>query len=128
MRLFLNKMFNLAKKIMGIHIGSLVRKVMDEKRVKPGDLAKRLGMHIGSMSRIMAYEEVNTALLKKLCVALGFDFFSLYSEELKLPGAEKGAQMDTGCEKLLEECKDNLSALKQENVILREVIEMLGKK
>jgi len=69
---------------MGIHIGSLVRKVMDEKRVKSGELAKRLGMHLGSMSRIMKYEEINTAQLKKLCVALGYDFFSDYSEELKL--------------------------------------------
>ena len=101
---------------------------MDEKRVKSGELAKRLGMHLGSMSRIMKYEEVNTAQLKKLCVALEYDFFSHYSEELKLPGAKKAEKVDAGCEKLLEVCKDNLSALKQENIILKGVIEMLGKK
>jgi len=116
---------------MGIHIGSIVRKVMDDKRVKSGELAKRLGMHIGSMSRIMAMEEMNTSLLKKLCVALGYDFFAHYSEELKLPGAEKDASIPLGatdCEKLLEACKRDVMIQKQENVYLKEINELLKNK
>lgn len=116
---------------MAIHIGSIVRKVLYDKRVKPGDLAKRIGVHIGSISRILGYGEMNTGLLKKLSVALGYDFFGHYSDELKLGRGEKEvvtAKEMTSCEKLLEDCVRENEGLKKEVAYLKEINGLLGKK
>lgn len=109
---------------MNIHIGNLVRKVAYDKRMKMGEFAQKVGVHIGSVSRIMGYPEINTAMLKRLCVAMEYDFFKHYSDELKLPSAEKEK---TSCEKLLEESQKENERLKQELAYLKEINELLKK-
>lgn len=111
-------------KIMGVNVGQLVKQVMIEKRMKVGDLAKKVGYHIGSMSRVFGYEHISTSLLVRISVAMEYDFFSHFSEDLKMAGKEK--EKSDG-EKMLEECKKENEVLKNEVGYLKRINELMGR-
>jgi DNA-binding Xre family transcriptional regulator len=109
---------------MSIHIGSVINKVMEDKKVVRKDLAARLGMHSGSISRVLKYPDFSTTLLRKFCVALDYDFFKHYSDDLKLPSAERDK---TSCEKLLDESTKEKERLEKEVGYLKEINALLKK-
>ena len=85
---------------MAIQIGNIIKKVMKEKGVPPSELASRLGVHPGSISRIFNYKHMHSSLLQKLSQALGHDFFKYFTQDIKV---ERPAS-----EKQIEELKINL--------------------
>ena len=109
---------------MELHIGVIIRKVVYEKRIRMGDLAKSMGMHQGSISRVLDCRSLQTRMLKKFSEVLDYDFFAHYSEELKVTQKLEEA---SECEKQLAVTKMELEKLRQENAYLKEINELLKK-
>lgn len=111
---------------MGVNVGQLVKKVMIEKRMKVGELAKRVGYHIGSMSRVFGYEHINTSLLLRISKAMEYDFFSHFSEQLKNDLTPSPSPKERG-DAALEECKKENEVLKNEVGYLKRINELMGR-
>jgi transcriptional regulator with XRE-family HTH domain len=92
---------------------------MEEKRVTPSELASRLGVHPGSISRIFNYKHMHSALLQKLSQALGHDFFKYFTQDIRV---ERPAS-----EKQIDELKKELDLLRKENGYLKQINELLNK-
>ena len=69
---------------MSVQIGSIIKVVMEEKKVNASDLASRLGVHPGSISRIFTYKHMHSSLLQKISQALGHDFFKYFSQDIRV--------------------------------------------
>lgn len=105
---------------MAIQIGNIIKKVMEEKGVPSSELASRLGVHPGSISRIFNYKHMHSSLLQKLSQALGHDFFKYFTLDIKV---ERPVS-----EKQIEELKKEIDLLKKENGYLKQINELLNKK
>jgi len=104
---------------MSIQIGSIIKKVMEDKRVSPSELASRLGVHPGSISRLFNYKHMHSSLLQKISQALGHDFFKYFTQDIKVerPAADKQ----------IEELKKEIDILRKENGYLKQINELLSK-
>ena len=92
---------------------------MEEKRVSSSELASRLGVHPGSVSRLFNYRHMNSALLQKLSQALGHDFFKYFSQDIRVERPESEKQMD--------QLRKEIEALRKENGYLKQINELLSK-
>ena len=104
---------------MSVQIGNIIKTIMEEKRVSASDLASRLGVHPGSISRIFNYTHMHSSLLSKLSQALGHDFFKYFSQDIRV---EKSS-----ADKQLDELNKELEALRKENGYLKQINELLNK-
>jgi transcriptional regulator with XRE-family HTH domain len=102
---------------MSVQIGSVIKKVMEDKRVSPSELASRLGVHPGSISRIFNYKHMHSSLLQKLSQALGHDFFKYFTQDIRVERPE--------AEKRMEEIKTEMELLRKENGYLKQINELL---
>lgn len=105
---------------MSVQIGALIKKVMEEKKVSSSELASRLGMHPGSVSRILKYRHMHSSLLQKISQALGHDFFKYFTQDIRVERP--------GYEKELEQLRKEIESLKKENGYLRQINELLVQK
>ena len=67
---------------MSIHIGKEIEKRTRERGMTVVGLSRELGCHRTNIYRIFDSPTVDTGVLARLCVILGFDFFRLYSDEV----------------------------------------------
>lgn len=104
---------------MSVQIGSVIKKIMEEKRVSPSELAARLGVHPGSISRIFNYKHMHSSLLQKLSQALGHDFFKYFTQDIRVERPASDKQID--------ELKKELDALRKENGYLKQINDLLTK-
>src|ERR1035437_8570952 len=104
---------------MSVQIGSVIKKVMEDKRVSPSELASRLGVHPGSISRIFNYKHMHSSLLQKISQALGHDFFKYFTQDIKVERPASDKQID--------ELKKELDVLRKENGYLKQINELLNK-
>ena len=104
---------------MPVQIGIVIKKVMEDKKISSSELALRLAIHPGSISRIFNYKHMHSSLLQKLSQALGHDFFKYFSQDIKVerPIAEKQ----------LEELKKEMDLLRKENGYLKQINDLLSK-
>jgi transcriptional regulator with XRE-family HTH domain len=109
--------FALSNTNMSVQIGSVIKKVMEDKRVSPSELASRLGVHPGSISRIFNYKHMHSSLLQKLSQALGHDFFKYFTQDIRVERPE--------AEKQVEEIKKEMELLRKENGYLKQINELL---
>jgi len=93
---------------------------MEEKRVSPSELASRLGVHPGSISRIFNYKHMHSSLLQKISQVLGHDFFKYFTQDIRV---ERPAS-----EKQIDELKKELDVLRKENGYLKQINELLTNK
>ncbi len=110
---------------MELHIGYTIKQVMIQKQMAQFELAEKIGMHVGSISRIFNQSTMQTDLLKKFCIILQYDFFAHFTTELKLETEEVKAST---CEKLLTEKTIELESLKKEMTYINEINDLLRKK
>jgi len=110
---------------MDINIGGIIRSVAVERRMKMKVLAGKMGMHAGSIGRVLGQANMQTEMVKKFCVVLDYDFFEHYSEELKLT---KGMGKKTECENALVVSNEKVGVLEKEIVYLKEINELLRKR
>src|ERR1041385_4420040 len=80
--------------VMPVQIGSVIKKVMEDKKVSSTELASRLGVHPGSISRIFNYRHMHSSLLQKLSQALGHDFFKYFTQDIRVERPESEKQLD----------------------------------
>ncbi|MBI4946658.1 MAG: helix-turn-helix domain-containing protein [Bacteroidetes bacterium] len=102
---------------MSVQIGNIIKKVMEDKRVSPSELASRLGVHPGSISRIFNYKHMHSSLLQKISQALGHDFFKYFTQDIRVERSE--------VEKQMEEMKKQMELLRKENGYLKQINELL---
>jgi transcriptional regulator with XRE-family HTH domain len=105
---------------MSVQIGNIIKKVMEEKRVSPSELASRLGVHPGSISRIFNYKHMHSSLMQKISQALGHDFFKYFTQDIKVERPASDKQID--------ELKKEIDVLRKENGYLKQINELLNKK
>ena len=105
---------------MPVQIGNIIRKVIEDKKVSSTELASRLGVHPGSISRIFNYRHMHSSLLQKLSQALGHDFFKYFSQDIRVEKSET--------EKQLDEIKKEMDLLRKENGYLKQINELLTTK
>lgn len=66
-----------------IHIGSVIKQKMTEQNRTVVWMAKQLSCGRANVYKIFEKYSVDTEVLRKLSVILDFDFFELYSKEIK---------------------------------------------
>jgi predicted transcriptional regulator len=66
---------------MELHIGEEIKKVLEEKGLKPDWLAKKISTSRRNLYDILKREEIGTNQLLQISKALNYDFFSLYQDE-----------------------------------------------
>ncbi len=98
---------------MDIHIGSIIKKVVAEKKSSASYLADKIGITTGSVNRLYSYKSVQTEMLVAISVALDYDFFAVYSGGLNIRKEE--VKVVSECEKMLEEKTAELEKVKKEN-------------
>ena len=104
---------------MAVQIGNIIKKVMEEKRVSASELAGRLGVHPGSISRIFNYKHMHSSLLQKLSQALGHDFFKYFTQDIRVERPASDKQID--------ELRKQIEDLRKENGYLKQINELLTK-
>lgn len=66
-----------------IHIGKQIRQKMEERQKTVVWLAKHLSCSRTNIYKIFEKHSVDTDILARISAILEFDFFSLYSEDMK---------------------------------------------
>lgn len=66
-----------------IHIGKQIRLIMEERNETVVWLAKHLSCSRTNVYKIFEKHSVDTDILTRISIILDFDFFSLYSEDVK---------------------------------------------
>jgi len=122
---------------MEIHIGSVIKKVVAEKKLSAGYLADKIDMAKSSVNRLYSYKSMQTELLIAISVALDYDFFAVYSGGLNIKKEE--VKVVSECEKMLEvksaeletvkiEMTKEVEALQKEMAYVKEINELLRRK
>ena len=104
---------------MAVQIGSVIKKVMEEKNVSSSELASRLGVHPGSISRLFNYRHMHSSLLQKISQALGHDFFKYFTQDIRVERPESDKQ--------IEIMRKDIDQLRKENGYLKQINELLTK-
>ncbi len=103
---------------MSAHIGSTIKKVLEEKKISSIELASRLSVHPGSISRLFNYKNMNSSLLLKISQSVGHDFFKYFSQDMRLERTE--------AEKKLDEMRKELDLLRKENNYLKQINDLMN--
>jgi len=90
---------------MVIHIGNKIRQVADQKGIKIAELGRRINTARQNVYKIIGKKTIDTGLLLKISKVLEFDFFQYYTP-----------------------LKDENQKLKEDNIMLKEMIELLKEK
>lgn len=93
---------------------------MEDKKISSTELASRLGVHPGSISRMFTYRHMHSSLLQKISQALGHDFFKYFTQDIRVEYPE--------AEKKLDEMRKEIDALRKENGYLKQINELLIQK
>ncbi len=75
--------------ILMIHIGKQIRQKMEEHQKTVVWLAKRLSCSRANVYKIFEKYSVDTDMLARISTILNFDFFSLYSEDIKKKNSQE---------------------------------------
>jgi predicted transcriptional regulator len=66
-----------------IHIGKEIQKVMKSRGIRVSWLAKQIGNNRNNIYNIWKQQDINTNILIRISNALNYDFFALYSNQIK---------------------------------------------
>ena len=66
-----------------IHIGQIIREEMLRQERTPAWLARKICCERTNVYYIFSQPSIDTERLRRISAALGRDFFSIYSEELR---------------------------------------------
>jgi len=69
---------------MNLHIGSEIKRVLNEKGITPEWLAKKITTSRRNLYDILTREEIGTKQLMQISKALNYDFFSLFQDESEI--------------------------------------------
>lgn len=66
-----------------VHIGKLIEQELIRQERSPSWLAKKICCARPNIYYIFSKESINTDLLLRISIALNYDFFKIYSEQLE---------------------------------------------
>ncbi len=92
---------------------------MEDKKISPSELASKLSVHPGSISRIFNYKHMHSSLLQKISQATGHDFFKYFSQDIRVEKSD--------VEKQIDQIKKEIEQLRKENGYLKQINELLTK-
>ena len=92
---------------------------MEQKNISASELAARLGVHPGSLSRIFNYRHMHSNQLQRISQALGHDFFKYFSQDIRVERTE--------AEKQLDQLRKDIDELRKENGYFKQINELLSK-
>ena len=104
-----------------VHIGSIIKNVVNERKASLTGMAEVLDIHYGSISRVYNNPSIQISQLEKLSKYLQYDFFAVYSANLNLktlPISHSEVKKSES-EILLEEKMAENEALKKEIAALK---------
>jgi DNA-binding Xre family transcriptional regulator len=110
---------------MDIHVGALIKQRAKDLRIGPTELGAKINTSKQNVYGIYKRKSIDTRLLMKLCNALSYDFFRLYSESLRLSDGSAPEDDYAKCiseKTLLEREKD---VLENENAYLKKINSLL---
>lgn len=86
---------------MSVHIGNEIVRVLKERGMTKARFAERIGRNRVNIYGLLRSPDCNTAVLRKVCTALDYDFFQLLSKDTRTKGrgqgvSEPGAARVTG--------------------------------
>jgi DNA-binding Xre family transcriptional regulator len=67
-----------------IHIGQLVKEQVKRKRMRVAQLSEILNVSEPNVYKIYLRSSIDTVLLEKICIALDYNFFAIYSQRFSL--------------------------------------------
>lgn len=115
---------------MDIDIGAIIKEVSKDKNVGPTELGNRIETSKQNIYGIFQRKSMDSALLMKLCIALDYDFFKYYVEELakywnhKTPGGDlNGSSQASEVVNLRGENRhllNQIDLLREVNLLLKE--------
>lgn len=70
---------------MDLHIGSEIKRIMEEKGIQPEWLAQRINTSRRNLYDILQRQEISTGQLLEISRALEYDFFELYKTVVNEP-------------------------------------------
>jgi DNA-binding Xre family transcriptional regulator len=89
MKIIMNTDIHSFDKNTNVHMGHEVQKVFLERRLSAAQLANKISCRPRNVYKIFEREMIDTGLLMKICAALQFNFFELYSNELQSKKSEQ---------------------------------------
>jgi len=127
-----------------IHLGSIISRKLNEKKVSNSQLAKALGVTYSAVTYILRKNTMDVYMLHRVSNALKYNFFRHFpvnedEGEKTMEGVSKVFDVRdktidelktklAECEKITEPLKRDLAMQKQENVYLKKINELLEKK
>ena len=69
-----------------VNIGQIIKEDLDRQNLSAGWLARELGCNRSTMYRMIDRNSIDTAMLARISIALGIDFFKVLSDEMNLGG------------------------------------------
>jgi DNA-binding Xre family transcriptional regulator len=79
-----------------IHIGQLIKEQVKRKRIRVSQLSDKLNVSEPNVYKIYLRSSIDTELLEKICIALDYNFFSIYASRFTLDTKDSRI---TQCEK-----------------------------
>ena len=67
---------------MQLHIGSEIKKLLNEEKRSISWLADEIGYDSSSLGKQLKKQHINPSLLYRICKAMDSDFFACYSKSL----------------------------------------------
>jgi transcriptional regulator with XRE-family HTH domain len=112
---------------MSIHIGNIIKKYLVEKGINKSELARRINTTPQNVYGIIKRKSIDTDLLQKISIELGFNFFIYF-----IPEISKGTlvlEEESGEYKVKSSPKkQEVESLKKEVEYLKEINTLLKKK
>ena len=103
------------------HTGQMLERIIKDWRVCEAALARKLGRHRSTFEDFCRRESMQTGVLWEISQVMNYNFFSDIAEQLPPTFRHK----QTAAEKEIAELKAEIEALKQENITLQRVADML---
>jgi hypothetical protein len=113
---------------MALHIGKLIAKKIDEIGMSKSELARRISVTPQNTHYILKKSSIDTDLLRKISLALNYDFFQHYLG-LNPEGKTNDKLINVTASELksqLVEIKKEIETVKLHNTYLREIVTLIN--
>lgn len=112
--------------LMKIHIGEKIKERAKELRIGPTELASLINTSKQNVYGIFKRQSIDTALLQKICKALKYDFFTLFTDS-KLPPNTETVNTKKGKAYSSMENDPEFSSIKTQLMDMKEKYQLLKK-
>lgn len=119
---------------MAVHMGQIIKRTLYNKGMTVTSFSKKINRSRNVVYNIFDRKEIDTFLLRSICVVLETDFFALLSQDLRSPKSSYDVENNFSLKKIAEKTEIDSQIFKkyyllEESKKMQETqIEMLNKK